>query len=397
MTTASEVTAQAGPSSRAMSWLALVVIGVLAFVALPGWLLAADSRTGSDVVIEAGETVTDDLYLAGGTITFLGRAQRDVSIAAGEVEISGPIGGSLNLAVGRAEITAPISGSLRILGGTVTLSGNVGGDVVMTGGRLEVTSSARINGDILLAGAQLDMRGQVAGDISGLVGTSSIGGSVTGEVDLSTGNLTIANTARIDGPVTVTGKQEASVASGAEVSGGVTHNAVSPWGGDQSPLQAASGGLLRTLWMLVTGGLIVLVMPRLAQYLGRNGQRLIPAIPVGLLALIALPFVAAALMATVIGFPAGVIVLLLLGIAMYVTQAVAGMAIGRFILPRAWDDGSRGYLLLTTTLGIVLIAVFRFLPVPWVWAVVSGIVTMWGLGAMLMMIPQLGRRRSAAA
>jgi cytoskeletal protein CcmA (bactofilin family) len=380
-----------------MAWLALAVIGLLAFVALPGWLLAADSRTGSDVTIEATETVTDDLYLAGGTINFLGRAQRDVSIAAGEATISGPIGGSLNLAAGRAEITGPISGSLRILGGTVTLTGNVGGDVVMTGGRLEVTSSARINGSILLAGAQLDMRGQVAGDINGLVGTSSIGGSVTGAVDLSTGNLTIANTARIDGPVTVTGKQEASVASGAEVPGGVTHNTVSPWGGDQSPLQSASGGLLRTLWMLVTGGLIVLVTPRLAQRLGRNGQQLIPAVPLGLLAMIALPIVAVALMATVIGFPAGLVVLVLLGVALYLTQAVAGMAIGRFILPRSWDDGSRGYLLLTTTLGIVLIAVFRFLPLPWIWAIASAGVTMWGLGSMLMMIPQLGRQRSGAA
>jgi cytoskeletal protein CcmA (bactofilin family) len=380
-----------------MAWLALAVIGLLAFVALPGWLLAADSRTGSDVTIEATETVTDDLYLAGGTINFLGRAQRDVSIAAGEATISGPIGGSLNLAAGRAEITGPISGSLRILGGTVTLTGNVGGDVVMTGGRLEVTSSARINGSILLAGAQLDMRGQVAGDINGLVGTSSIGGSVTGAVDLSTGNLTIANTARIDGPVTVTGKQEASVASGAEVPGGVTHNTVSPWGGDQSPLQSASGGLLRTLWMLVTGGLIVLVTPRLAQRLGRNGQQLIPAVPLGLLAMIALPIVAVALMATVIGFPAGLVVLVLLGVALYLTQAVAGMAIGRFILPRSWDDGSRGYLLLTTTLGIILIAVFRFLPLPWIWAIASAVVTMWGLGSMLMMIPQLGRQRSSTA
>lgn len=397
MTNASRFTTSVRPSPRAMTWAALVVIGLLSFIALPGWLLAADSRTGTDVTIEADETVTDDLYLAGGTVTFLGRAQRDVTIAAGEVVISGPIGGSLNLAAGRAEITAPISGSLRILGGTVTLTGNVGGDVVMTGGRLEVTSSARINGNILLAGAQLDMRGQVAGDINGLAGTSSIGGSVTGAVDLSTGNLNIANTARIDGPVTVTGKQEASVASGAEVPGGITHNTVSPWGGGQSPLQAASGGLLRTLWMLVTGGLIVLVTPKLAQHLGRNGQRLIPAVPLGLLAIVALPFVAVALMATVIGFPAGVIVLLLLGVALYITQAVAGMAIGRFILPRAWDDGSRGYLLLTTTLGIVLIAVFRFLPVPWVWAVASTIVTMWGLGSILMMIPQLGRQQSTVA
>lgn len=385
-----------GPSSRAMAWTALLLIGMLAFVALPGWILAAETRSGSDVTIASTETITEDLYLAGGTVDFQGRAERDVSIATGQATIGGTIGGSLNLASGRAEITGPISGSLRILSGTVTLSGNVGGDVVMFGGQLTVTSSARINGNIVMSGGQLDMRGQVTGDIGGAVGSSTIGGTVGGSVDLNTGNLDITNTARITGPVTVTGKQDANVASGAQVTGGVTHNTVSPWGGTESPIQAISGGLLRTLWMLVTGGLIVLVAPRLAQWLGRNGQRVIPALPLGLLAAIALPIIAIVLMATVIGFPAGMIVLFMFGIALYITQAVAGMAIGRFILPSSWNDSSRGYLLLAMTLGVIIIALFRFLPLPWVWAVVSTIVTLWGLGAIVMLLPQLGRRLQAS-
>jgi hypothetical protein len=380
------------PGSRFMAWISFGVIALVAFVALPGWLVAADSRTGSDITIEATETIFQDLYLAGGTVDILGRAERDVSVAAGQATISGPIGGSLNIATGRAEITGPISGSLRIVGGTVTISGTVGGDVVMFGAQLEVTSSARINGNVIMSGGQLDMRGQVNGDVQGAVGSSTIGGTVTGAVALTTGNLDITNTAIITGPVTVTGKQAASVASGAEVTGGVTHESLNPWGADQGPVQAASGGLLRTLWMLVTGGLIVLVAPRVSQALGRNGQRIIPALPIGLLSLIVLPIIAIALMATVVGFPAGLMVLTLFGLALYITQAVAGMAIGRFILPRSWNDGSRGFLLLTMTIGILIIALFRFLPVPWVWAGVSAIVTMWGLGAILMLVPQLGRR-----
>lgn len=382
------------PSSRAMGWTALLLTGLLAFIALPGWILAAETRSGSDIVIEASETVPQDLYLAGGTVDFQGRAERDVSIATGQATIAGTIGGSLNLASGRAEITGPISGSVRILSGTVTLSGNIGGDVVMFGGQLTVTSGARINGNILMAGGQLDMRGRVAGDIEGSVGSSTIGGTVEGSVDLSTGNLDITNTARITGAVTVTGKQDANVASGAQVTGGVTHNTVNPWGSTESPIQAISGGLLRTLWMLVTGGLVVLAAPRLAQWLGRNGQRVIPALPLGLLAAIVLPIIAVVLMATVVGFPAGMIVLSLFGIALYITQAVAGLAIGRFILPSSWNDGSRGFLLLAMTLGVLIVALFRFLPVPWVWAAVSTVVTLWGLGAIVMLVPQLGRRSS---
>ena len=380
------------PSSRAMGWSALLLAGLLAFIALPDWLLAAETRTGSDVVIEASEAVSNDLYLAGGTVDFLGRAERDVSIAAGQATIDGTIRGSLNLASGQATITGPVSGSIRVLAGRVTISGNVGGDVVVLGGQLTVTSSARINGSVLVAGGELDMRGRVAGDVEGTVGSVSIGGTVEGNVDVSTGNLDISNTARITGPVTVTGKRDANVASGAEVPGGVSHNDVDPWSTSDSPFEAMSGGLLRTLWMLVTGGLIVLVGPRVAQMLSKNGQRIIPALPLGLLSVIALPLLAVVLMVTVIGFPAGMILLVLLGVGLYVTQAVAGMAIGRLFLPASWNDGSRGFLLLAMTIGVLVIAVFRFLPVPWVWAVVSAIVTLWGLGAIVMLVPQLGRR-----
>jgi hypothetical protein len=95
---------------------------------------------------------------------------------------------------------------------------------------------------------------------------------------------------------------------------------------------------------------------------------------------------------TVIGFPAGLLLLTLYGMAIYLTHAIAGMALGRFMLPRAWNDGSRGFLLLAMTLGVLAIAVFRFLPLPWVWAVISTVVTVWGLGAAVMVVPQLGRR-----
>lgn len=380
------------PSARTMTWAALLIIGALAFVAMPGWLFAADTRSGNNVTVPVTETVTGDLYLAGSTVDFLGVAERDVNIGAGEATISGTIRGSLSLAAGQATITGPVSGSVKILGGTVTLSGNVGGDVVMLGGRLEVTSSARINGSILLAGGQLDMRGQVTGDIQGYVASSSIGGTVTGSVDLWTGNLEITNTARITGDVSVTGKQDAAVDSEAQVTGSVVHSSPDPWGEGDNPIGRASGNLLRTLWMLVTGGLLVLLAPRLAQYIGANGRRLIPAIPLGVLAAFAIPVLAIVLMVTVIGLPAGVMLITLFMMMLYVTHAVVGLAIGQFLLPRAWRDGSRGFNLLAMTLGVLIIAAFRFVPLPWVWAAISALVTVWGIGAVLMLLPRLSRR-----
>jgi hypothetical protein len=150
--------------------------------------------------------------------------------------------------------------------------------------------------------------------------------------------------------------------------------------------------MLRTLWMLVAGALLVVLAPRLANQLGTNGKRIIPALPLGLLALIALPIVSIVLMVTVIGFPAGLVMLTLFLIGLYLTQAVVGITLGRFILPKSWNDGSRGFHLLAMTLGVIIIAAFRFVPLPWVWGGVSLIVTIWGIGAVLMLIPVLSRQ-----
>ncbi len=380
------------PAPARMAFVAFAIIMLVAFVSLPSWGFAADTRSGSDITIPSNETITEDLYLAAGTVDFDGTAERDVNMAAGEANLAGSIEGSLNLAAGTMEISGNIAGSLRIFGGRVTLTGDVGGDVVVVGGQLDVGSSSQIGGNILFAGGQLDMRGDVEGDIRGYVGTASLGGTVLGSVDLSTSQLEVTNSAQITGEVLHTGKSEPDVASGARVQGGVTHESLNPWGDGDNPLSRASGSLLRTLWMLVTGALIVIAAPRLANQLGTNGKQLIPAIPLGLLAMIILPIVAAVLMITVIGFPAGFVLLTLFLVALYLTQAVVGMSIGRFILPRSWNDGSRGFHLLAMTLGVIIVAAFRFVPLPWVWGAVSLIVTIWGIGAILMLVPILSRQ-----
>jgi hypothetical protein len=215
---------------------------------------------------------------------------------------------------------------------------------------------------------------------------------VLGSVDLSTSDLEITNSAQITGEVIHTGKSEPDVASGARVQGDITHESLNPWGDGDNPLSRASGSLLRTLWMLITGALIVIAAPRLANQLGSNGKQLLPAIPLGLLAMIMLPIVAVVLVITVVGFPAGFVLLTLFLVALYLTQAVVGMSIGRFILPRSWNDGSRGFHLLAMTIGVIIVAAFRFVPLPWVWGAVSLIVTIWGIGAILMLIPVLSRQ-----
>ena len=100
-------------------------------------------------------------------------------------------------------------------------------------------------------------------------------------------------------------------------------------------------------------------------------------------------------MATVIGIPAGPDRAVLYFLALYLTQVFVGMAIGRFILPNGWNDGSRGFHLLAMTIGVILLGALRFIPLPYVHGLVTLVVTIWGMGAVAMLVVSLGRRGTA--
>lgn len=370
----------------------MVLITVLGLVAYPSYGSTAETRTAGDVVVGPNERIGEDLYIAAGTLDYNGQTDGDVSVAAGEATIGGTIDGSLILAAGQAEITGTIEGSLRILSGTVTLSGNVSGDVVMAGGQLEVPSSGEIGGNLIVAGGTVDVRGRVGGDVTGYAMQTTLGGTIGGAVDLRTSGLDIGDTARIAGPVTYTSRQDAEVSSNAQLTEGIEQRELNPWGAGDNPIQRASGSLLRTLWALVAGALLVIAAPRLANQLGANGRRILPAFLLGLLFLVAIPILAIVLMVTVIGLPAGFILLGLYLVALYLTQVAVGISIGRLILPRAWNDGSRGFHLLAMTLGVLIIGALRLIPLPYLWWVLSTLVTLWGAGAIVMLLGSLNHQ-----
>ncbi|MEJ7901327.1 MAG: hypothetical protein WKF63_05735 [Thermomicrobiales bacterium] len=381
------------PHARQMALAALVLIVMVGIIAYPSFGLSAETRTAGDVEIGKGERITDDLYVAAGTFEFNGQAERDVTIAAGEATIGGTIAGSVQLATGQADITGTIDGSLRVLSGTVQISGRIGGDVVMAGGQLDLPSSGQIGGDLIIAGGTVDIRGRVVGDVSGYTMQASLGGTVQGSVGVDTSNLDILNTARITGPVTYTSRQDADINTNAQLAQGVQREEINPWGGDgNNPLSRASGSLLRTLWALVAGTLLVLAAPRLANQLGSNGRRLLRSLAFGVLTVIAVPILAIVLMVTVIGLPAGIVLLAVFFVALYLTQVIVGMTIGRFILPTSWNDGSRGFHLLAMTLGVVLLGALRLIPVPYLYTLLSLIITIWGAGAVLMLAGSLIRQ-----
>src|SRR5205085_11299623 len=107
-------------------------------VALATPAAAADIRSGDSITVAAGETINDDLYAFGNTITILGTVRGDVIAAGATVEIDGAVSGNVMAAGNSISIRGPVAGSVRIAGNTLAIDGKVTGDVVAAGSALTV-------------------------------------------------------------------------------------------------------------------------------------------------------------------------------------------------------------------------------------------------------------------
>jgi cytoskeletal protein CcmA (bactofilin family) len=375
------------------SFVAIVFVAVLA---MPMLTFAAEVQRGQDITIAANQTIAEDVYLLGGEIDFVGRAQRDVSIVAGTLDMAGEVAGSVNLAAGDADVSGRIGGSLRILGGRVEITGEITGDVIVAGGDVTIPSRAEIGGDLILLGGQADVRGTVQGDITGNAGRLVLAGAVNGDVDVNVGNLDVRSTARIDGNLTYHSSDDGSVSSSADIGGTVNRPSENPW---DSMLERGGffGPALRALWSLLVGAAIIVLAPRVASAVTANAARPLRSLVVGIVTIWLIPILALILLVTLVGLPLGALLLTGFLIALYVSQIAVGLAIGRFILPRSWHDGSRGFYLLAMTLGVLIVVGLKLIPVPWVAGIVGAIVTLWGFGAVAMLVGRTGRTYEPAA
>ena len=386
---AQETSRTGRPQGHRLGLVAIALMLLVGTIALPLLAIASEVRSDDTVIVGAGELIDEDLYVAASDFTLAGTANRDVYVAAAMADIQGRIAGSLNITGGDINLSGQVEQSVRVVGGGIVVSGTISRDLVMVGGTIQIAPSATIDGDLLVYGGQLDLDGAVGGDVNGRVASMTIDGTVGGDVNLDVESLDVASQAEIDGSLDYVSRQEADFAPGANVAGQIDHTEITPWGTGDGLRAKLFSPLVRTLWLLAAGTIMVALAPRLSAIVGGNVRRpWIPAL-VGLVSLVVLPIVAILLMVSIIGLPVGFIVLTLYFIALYLSQVVVGQRLGTIILPRSWNDGSRGFLLLAMTLGVILISALRFIPVPFVSSLVSLLVAIIGLGAFVLLMRQL--------
>jgi cytoskeletal protein CcmA (bactofilin family) len=350
---------------------------------------AAELRQGDAVVVPAGETIEDDLYAFGQTVTIYGTVNGDVIAAGGQsVNVAGTVTGDLMAAGTNVVVTGPVGGSARLAGQTVEASAPIGQDLLAGAATLNVGPRGAIGRDVLVGGSAITITGPVARSIRAGAEHLTLGGPVGGDVMIQAGTLRLVSGAGIQGSLSYVSGQEAIVDPGATVRG--TTRRLEGEAVPAAPSPAAQF-LERALdWFRMLVGLaafglaMVLLFPR---FMHRSTEALVRA-PWGSLGL-GFALVVGVPVAAVLLFVAGLLIggwwLGLLTLALYflmlpVGCAIAGLFVGRLIMQRAGRPGiASGWSLLA---GLALLGVVSLVPVAGGIAILAALMVGLGAGTM---------------
>jgi cytoskeletal protein CcmA (bactofilin family) len=396
------------------------------FVMSPVWSLT--SRVGEQVTIAATETIDDDLYIAGNTITIDGTVKGDAVLAGGSIAINGRVEGDV-IAAGRAiVINGSVGDDVRMAGQALILDAKarVGDDAIAAGLSLETKAGSTVGGDLNFAGERSLLAGNVKQDVIGATNSLQLGGVVGGNMEVTAfgdpdlvqlppfiaqppvnlpevqPGLTLTDTARVSGKLNYKSIATANISPKAQIAGGVVaerleHREAQP----SSPVWPILWQLQRLLALVLVAWLLLRFAPAWTQNLAATVQaKPLPSlgwgiatfIGVGVLAVaIALvTFILAALFTftlpslipPVLGLGLLAMLALAIGflvIAGYVPQIVLSFLGGRWLLQKLRPDEPSGRFA-AAIVGLVGFVILTAIPV--LGGIFSLAIVLLGLGAI---------------
>ena len=336
-------------------------------LAFPIAARAAELRVGRRVVIPAGETISGNVYSAGGEVVISGDLAGDLVCAGGDVFLNGRVSDDVVVAGGDLHLTGDVGRDVRVAAGRVSLSGQVGGDVLVTGGQVRLLPDATIGGDLVVAAGEVVIESTVRGAVRIAGGDITLNGVVAGPVRIRARSLVIGEQARLAGELTYWAPQEAVIAPAAEIAGPATFHLIA--GVEQGWLERALWRigitfLLVTFLMTLAAGLFgVLVFPKLSGEivrlaLGNFGGGLLR----GFALFFILPAAAFLVTLTVVGLPIALIAGLVHVSFGIISAAYAGIALGSLLWKAAAKREEYEVTWKTVLVGVPAMALLSLVP-----------------------------------
>lgn len=302
----------------------------------------------------------------------------DVIAWAQDIRIEGKVDGSCICGAQYLRINGQVDGNVRGFAQHVTIEGSVAKNLTSWAQTLEIPSRGKVGGGVLAFMAELSYSGRVERDFTAWFHEGDLNGYVGGNALLREGRLTIGPNAEIRGSAAYKGERKPEVSPQAKLANPLSVDIVHHRPDPTRPRFYWSQ-LLRTAAAFVFGMALLLLMPGFFSGVVKTGDRVVPALAFGTLALVATPVLAVVACVTLVGIPVGIAALFLYATMLYASEAFVGAWLGGKILgPGVGQAAQMGRL----ALGLVLLRVAFHLPL--VKVVVVLYMFLAGLGAIVL-------------
>lgn len=348
-----------------MKRMKLLVLGLslltLSVVAFSGVTTAQSVKTGNTVTVAAGEQVNSLLVANGTNIDIAGTVDGDVFCAGQTITISGTVRGDVFCAGQTINVSGKVDGSARLAGQTVSIGGTISGSATVASQTLLLEKSGLVQRDLSGGAQTATLSGTIRRDLA--IGASSvtINGQVGRNIKGGIETLTVGSTGRVGGDVIYTSNTAATVSPGGTITGTVTRTPQT-----QQPKSNAYTlfelTLFSVIYSFVTLLILALALALLIPSVLREASSKTLSSPghvvlTGLVGAVVVPILILGLLISIIGFPLGILALLLWLIVVILSGPFAGYTLGRLILKTEKNP------FLIMLLGASLLLVSYFVPI----------------------------------
>jgi cytoskeletal protein CcmA (bactofilin family) len=368
------------PWRRQATVAAIALFGIVLLLALPSGTNAAEIRRGPNVIVTAGETVDNDLIVAGSAARIDGTVKGDVIAFVQDLTVSGHVTGDVIVFGQRARIDGQVDGNVRAFCNTLSLDSGPEKNVTVLASRLDLDPRATVGGSLTALVGTAVLRGNVSRDLLFLSNNTTIDGVVGGGVEFRGPRLEIGPTAQIAGRVHVIGQRNADVAQGARLARPLEFEFRQRRPGRFGGATFVFRQILAYGGAFLCGLLLIKLFPGLFAAGRLAARRVGLAMSIGALVLVAgIALFIFAIVLMIVGTGAGIATLTLYLPILYGAQVFVGNSVGEMILHKtATLAPSVGAL----ALGLLVVRLLT--NIPFLGFFVLAAVLVWGTGAICM-------------
>jgi len=322
------------------------------------------SKIDNDVVIE--DTHNSSVAAAGENVSFDGKVNGVSFGASNKLTLNG------------------ITDYGMLAGNVIEVNGTVKNDLIIAGNLVTISKDANIERDTIIAAADVEISGNFNRNISIYASKVSFkNANIKGNVKLYGQQIEVKKDTVVSGTLSYPEDSIYKVEKGSQIGKTVKTEAIQKEN-DENFFSTVSAKIWSFLCLTLVFAAISLLFPNLFTQIHEKYEKIetsevIEVFTKGLVALILVPILIILLFCTLIGIPLAIIILLLYGIAIYLTTMFTAYLLGYKIWQKVFDKDIN-----MLALGIIgLFVLFLFSLIPGVRTLVSIITTLIGLGLIV--------------